>query len=189
MRTITETRTIAKYEELTEEQKVKVCEHYSDMNTDYDWYDSTYEDTKIILGLLGFSNIEIQFSGFWSQGDGASFTATFSVPQTKKELKERIKAFKEYAPKDDLHQFEKLTFDKEECSIGFFEVFRIDSRYSHSCTISSDHEGLKEFARSFSNDIYKSLEREYEYLQSREAVEESLTCNDYEFDTHTLRIE
>jgi hypothetical protein len=42
---------------------------------DYEWWDFIYEDWKEWLERAGFSGPDISFSGFSSQGDGASFTA------------------------------------------------------------------------------------------------------------------
>ena len=39
-----------------------------------DWYEPIIEDIKAELEEFGISEPDIQFSGFWSQGDGASFT-------------------------------------------------------------------------------------------------------------------
>lgn len=186
MRTENKIVTYAKYNELTEAQKLKVLEKLQDLNVDFQWWDSTYEYIKTQLGLLGFSDIEIQFSGFWSQGDGASFTASFKVPN-KKELKERIAALKEYSPDQNLFGFESLNFPKDWHGIDC-KIFRIDHMYSHYNTISSDHSGLKEFAREFSKGIYKRLEKEYEYRTSREAIEEAIEANDCEFNLETLKL-
>ena len=40
-----------------------------------DWYDYVYELWKTALAQIGFGEVDISFSGFSSQGDGASFTA------------------------------------------------------------------------------------------------------------------
>lgn len=40
-----------------------------------DWYEHVIDMWKQALDQVGFENAEIQFSGFGSQGDGASFTA------------------------------------------------------------------------------------------------------------------
>lgn len=47
--------------------------------TDHDWYEHTQETWATALGQLGFMEAEIAFSGFWSQGDGASFTCKQGV--------------------------------------------------------------------------------------------------------------
>ena len=61
--------------ELPENIQKKVLEEYRDWTTDHDWWDYIYENWIEKLGGLGFNDVEISFSGFWSQGDGASFTA------------------------------------------------------------------------------------------------------------------
>jgi hypothetical protein len=45
------------------------------------WYESVYDTWKSALEQIGFENADISFSGFWSQGDGASFTATIDLPR------------------------------------------------------------------------------------------------------------
>ena len=47
--------------------------------TDHDWFDYTVGEWKKALEYIGFLNAEINFSGFWSQGDGASFTASVDL--------------------------------------------------------------------------------------------------------------
>jgi hypothetical protein len=44
--------------------------------TDHQWWDYVYEMWKQALEQVGFTNADIQFSGFWSPGDGASFTGS-----------------------------------------------------------------------------------------------------------------
>jgi hypothetical protein len=38
------------------------------------WYESTFDDWKTALKQIGFPDSELRFTGFSSQGDGASFT-------------------------------------------------------------------------------------------------------------------
>jgi hypothetical protein len=47
--------------------------------TDFDWYSDVLDIWKEALAQIGFEDAEISFSGFWSQGDGASFTAGVNV--------------------------------------------------------------------------------------------------------------
>jgi len=42
---------------------------------DDNWWDAEYRFWQDALAKIGFTNVEISFSGFWNQGDGASFTA------------------------------------------------------------------------------------------------------------------
>jgi hypothetical protein len=165
----------------------KIIDNYRDINVDHDWWEFVYEHTTRVLEILGFSDIEINFSGFSSQGDGASFTASFK-PGTKTELRRRVKELKNYAPKEPTFNFEAMRFDAEELEYGNVSVYRISSRYYHQNTITSDNEDLIEFARSFSLRLYGHLQAEYDYLTSDEAVKETLESNEYEFDSETYKI-
>jgi hypothetical protein len=58
------------FKELSENRQWEIVE--SQMGDD--WYDPIIEDIMAELEELGISEPDIRFSGFWSQGDGASFT-------------------------------------------------------------------------------------------------------------------
>lgn len=76
MRQETIIKTYLKFSELTDLQKKKVLDKMRDINVDGDyWHDSVTDEFKAKLSDLGYTNIKTQFSGFWSQGDGASFSA------------------------------------------------------------------------------------------------------------------
>jgi hypothetical protein len=47
--------------------------------TDFDWYSCVLDFWEPALDQIGFENAKISFSGFWSQGDGASFTAAVDL--------------------------------------------------------------------------------------------------------------
>lgn len=53
MRTIT--TTVYEFDELTDDAKQKVIENLCDINVDYDWWDTTYQDAKEVgLNIGGF---------------------------------------------------------------------------------------------------------------------------------------
>lgn len=55
MRIKTTQTKVYKFEELSEEQKEKVLNNLCNINVDYEWYDSTYEDAERIgLKITGF---------------------------------------------------------------------------------------------------------------------------------------
>ena len=73
---------IYKFSELSREAQMKVVENHGGdfVNNDY-WYEWVYEDFKDELeSKYGFIVEDMSFSGFWSQGDGASFTGEFADP-------------------------------------------------------------------------------------------------------------
>jgi len=63
------------FNQLNDEAKERAREWYRDSGLDYDWWVHVYDEWKAELKEMGFDNVDISFSGFSSQGDGASFTA------------------------------------------------------------------------------------------------------------------
>jgi hypothetical protein len=47
--------------------------------TDFDWHSCVLDFWEHALDQIGFEDAKIAFSGFWNQGDGASFTASVDL--------------------------------------------------------------------------------------------------------------
>jgi hypothetical protein len=60
-----------RYHELEPHAKEKAQHHYVEHWVGDDWFDYVYEDAKAEAKDYGFNIDEINFTGFWSQGDGA----------------------------------------------------------------------------------------------------------------------
>lgn len=146
----------------------------------------------------------IYFSGFWSQGDGACFEGTWDASKV------RADALKKEWPTDkELHRIaDGFAEVAKEYPEGAFSV-KHTGHYSHSHSTSfdvelndpkendleydstewsvaatkwrEDEETLIELARDFMDWIYKQLEKEWDYQNSDEQVDESIKCNEYEF--------
>lgn len=182
----------------------EVMERYRDINVDHDWWDCTYDYWKSRLARLGVDVDEISFSGFWSQGDGASFTGNVRTTKIKRFM--RIHGLRErYRPLYTI-------LDQIEAWVG---IYRISSHYAHPYTVNisadidddpnnwidSDTDDLREamllelyeqamlwwpdfetdcaeILRGYMDDIYRDLEREYDYLTSDEAVAEAIEANE-----------
>ena len=71
--------TVYRFEELEGKAKDKARQWLVEAATDHDWYESVYDLAKEDGAKRGFEIEDIRFSGFWSQGDGASWTGTVSV--------------------------------------------------------------------------------------------------------------
>lgn len=70
--------TIYKYGELSESAQQKAREWYIE-GMDYEWWEGVYESAKEDGYEKGFCIDQINFSGFWSQGDGARWTGYVDV--------------------------------------------------------------------------------------------------------------
>ena len=196
----------------TQALKDAAIEQHRDTNVDYsEWAESTIDDWKEKLEALGYSNPVISYSGFWSQGDGASFTA-LSVPIPARDPGV-IAAWDQLVGAAELIG-EPVTEDIQDLAFG--SVIRTSHHYAHENTVSVDWEwndppfghrwfpatpeglapfvdelklavgdyfdGLTETVRNLCRDIYSALESEYEYQTSDEAVAESLHDNETEFE-------
>ena len=64
------------FEELSPEAQKNALNNSRDINVDYQgWEDGVTEGFKEDMGEIGIDDIEINYTGFNSQGDGASFTS------------------------------------------------------------------------------------------------------------------
>lgn len=183
----------------------KLIDKYRSFNVeDFEWWDSVVHEEEISLEELGLKEAEIAFSGFASQGDGASFTCSTSRMEdviSKLGWSETYPTILEAIAKG---------------AYGSVWMKRVNRHYVHENTVESYveledvgslqdiieeggedfeqfsrkiDEELNEFEASLeqwretkSREIYRKLEKEYEYLTSDEIVAESLEANGYTFD-------
>lgn len=191
-----ETIEIYKFEELSEEAQEKAIEKFYDLNIYEGWWEHVYEMYK--EDETGFDIDKIYFSGFWSQGDGAMFEGSPN---------EDILNF--ITPGGNNQQYQKnwsrvIKLIKNG-DINIYGIFKQHGHYYHSKSYSDNLETeftndwhgknysniedicedilyeIREHYEDICNKIYHSLEQEYEYYTSREAIEESIIANEYEF--------
>lgn len=183
--------TLYTFDELSDDAKEKALEHFRTVNVDFEWWDAVYDDAERIGAILGVEIDRIYFSGFWSQGDGACFDGSYCY------AKGSCKEIRSYAPLDtELHEIADRLFDAQRPNFyGVMAWAKHSGRYYHEmCTgIRVEHnynsvtvddrtaENVKESLRDFMRWIYRSLEREFEWRTSDEAVTEFIQANEYEF--------
>jgi len=198
MKKIIETEVVT-FDELTPEQQNKVLDNLRDINTHPDWHEDQIYSYKKLLGYMGFEGVTISFSGFSSQGDGASFNAThYSYAPG---AAEKIKA---EAPTDEV--FAQCANEIQEIQRRYFygitgKVFRTSHQYSHENTVTSelfnkhdvwlhdkDDDLFNAAIHKVMRYIYRQLEEEYEYQTSDEAVKETIEANEYFFNPSTCKV-
>ena len=171
------------FTELSSEAREVALNDFRDINTNYDDWD-TYELEQMVekLSEIGFENATIQYSGFWSQGNGLSFDADIN-----------------------LLKFATTKNEKRVANLidnGIIEGFGIyknsySNHYSHEKTRYTDYilcngSNINLVLEKFTNDIeslrldlckqyYRQLEESYNDLQSDKQVEETILANEYEF--------
>jgi hypothetical protein len=148
--------------------------------------------TKDISGETSRYKPSISYSGFSSQGDGASFKGYY------KYKKGACKALKAYAPKDEELQRICKTLQDAQKKVFYSATCNIFQRghYCHSGTmqieldckdnVSSElfdetEEAILQALRDFADWIYRQLESQYDYENSDSAIVESIEANCYEF--------
>ena len=170
-----------KFNELSKESKEKALKNYSNINENMDYDYIIYEAVRE-LTTAGFLNAKIEYSGFWSQGDGLCFDATIDVSK--------------FAETSNEKRIAKLIFD------GSIEEFTIEktsfaNHYSHEKTRYIDHSKtgrenidkvmetlenkIESIRLQFCNKFYNTLEDAYDYDNSEEAIIETFDMNDYDF--------
>jgi len=193
MRTITTESKAYSFEDVMNdpELKDKVLEKHRDINTNYDWWDCTYDMWKDDLHELGFYETDISFSGFCSQGDGASFTGRVDVYNwikkndingTYRRLLPFIGKVIDYSDslrRDRWHDYvhEKTT----SLDINWYIDTNKDHPLVHAL-LDKLEEDIYAHHFQLNKEIYRSLEKEYDELRSDEYILESLKSNGYEFD-------
>lgn len=196
------------YDGLTEEAKEKARDWYRRGNQEDSWgYECVFEDVADIAELFGLDirqtrkqssdskkhwyDPTIYFSGFWSQGDGACFEGTYSYK------KGALKAVIGHAPTDkelhrivaELQELQRRNFYRVRCTT------KHRGHYNHSGCMwvecenvhdnylpVIDEDAFVQCMRDFADWIYKQLEREFDFINSDEAIEESIRANEYQFD-------
>ena len=193
------------FDELSDEAKERARKWYRQGNCDdSSWSECTIDGAKEIGKSMGMEVDKVYFSGFWSQGDGACIEGTWRASDVK------VDKLKEYAPQDkELHRIgDGLAELAKEYPDGYFKV-KHRGHYSHSrCTsfdvelpreqeeeleygspeykalqvkLGQDEDTLIELARDFMDWIYRTLEKDWDYQNSDEQVDEAIRANEYEF--------
>ena len=140
---------------------------------DYDWWDFAFEYAKKCASILGIEIDDIYFSGFYSQGDGACFNGRFSYAKGWK------KALKMYAPID--RELVRMAQELQAIQAPYFYNLSgaIDCNERYNMPV----EDLSQVFTDFAHWIYRSLEKEYEWLTSEEQLIETAKANGYAFDS------
>lgn len=198
--------TIYKFSELSAAAQNRAIEKYRENEPSDDWTEYTFEDFETIAEILGVrldtysvqlmngetkQKPKIYFSGFASQGDGASFAGYFSyAPQCSRKIREHAPQDKElHRIADDLTALQKRYFYKlrgyisqsgRYCHENTMQVDCVE--HADGCDLANSAELENEFQelyRDLANWLYERLEHEHDYLTSDEAIREAIDANDF----------
>ena len=199
--------TVFTIDELSEAAKENARIWYRDQGLHDEWYDFVYEDFETICRIIGVTlatspvrlygggtreKPRIFWTGFWNQGDGASFEGRYS------HAKGAHRALRAHAPKDtELHRIaDELQAVQRR---NFWQVhasLRQQGRYCHEYSMAIEVERdsptgqpptdgaedtVIEALRDLARWLYRQLREEYEHQTSDAAVDEALIVNEWTF--------
>jgi hypothetical protein len=170
-----EERKVYFFNELSEEaQKKAVEEDIQDGVTAGEGLECTISDFEEMLSAIGYYNIKVKYSGFYSQGNGASFSADF-----RRNKKNIVKYFKEEYPNENyileiMPQFKNIKFGKD------YEIEQ-SGIYNHENTMYCEDELLLKLSKLLAVELYKRLEEDYELFNSFDYISEMFIDGEYEF--------
>ena len=172
---------IFSFEELTPGAQQVALEQFKN-DVDYGHVYPTYDHDPIIEGIkeeledFGIESVDIQYSGFWSQGDGLSFTGKVHDNVRFNELLGL-----------DIDPYGRISFDRK------------SSRYVHENTVETSlsinyedeptfkevwnktYEKIENWRKSKCKEFYDRLEKYYDECNSEEVYKDELIEREYYF--------
>jgi hypothetical protein len=188
-------KTVYPFNELSDSSKEKAREWFRLFNT----FEPEFDDFVQVAAILGITfkeakrgGVDIFYSGFSSQGDGACYNGNYSSPTTNPPL-----LIREYAPQDaELHRIAD-ELEKIQAAHDYDIVAKTwhEGHYYHEYCMDTDvhmfdgddspvagtADAVVKLLRAFAKWIYKQLNDMYDYEQSNEYVDECIVANEYEF--------
>ena len=180
--------TLFTFDELSEESQQRVIEPFREaFEPDYDViYEDFIERMKEKYGAL-LKTEEITWSGFWSQGDGASFICDFDtealLPILKEELnEEQVTLLEELDADIDCASIRTgHQYSHENTVRGKVSIYYSDAYYDRMVQINEIHDILEnkltEIIREESRSLYRQLEDFYDQeMEDESLIEEIKQC-------------
>lgn len=164
---------VYQYDELSEKAKEKARDWFREASAGDEWWQSTYEDAESVGIKISAFDID---RGSYCKGEfisGAEETA-WKIEKDHGETCETYKTAKAFLAERD-----KIVKEAKRDENGEFEDEReLDAALD---------EFEAEFLKSILEDYRIILQKEYEYQNSDEMVEENIRANEYEFNENGKR--
>lgn len=181
-------RTEFDFDELSDIAKQAAREHYTSGDYPYDaWCEPVYNTAKAAGRLLGVEVSDITFSGFWSQGDGCSFSGTYSINSNA--INDILAEWDDKTLSDIAERLTHLQINRRmlglepiTATISYRGSYRLLVELYEESFDADDEDTFRSLMQKFANWIYAQLENEYNYLCSDEYVDERLREDGTKFD-------
>jgi hypothetical protein len=175
----------------------ELLDKHREINVDHgDWCDYIWDDFVLEMIKKGIHAEDMNYRGFWSQGDGASFTGKIDISVFLKvhDLEHQYLGATHFASTDELpaRLVRSGRFPHEgsieldmDCD-GWNDYTEGDLRHATYDTLyeilqdewKELEEDILKISRGYMRELYRNLEKEYEYLTSDEVVWETIVAND-----------
>ena len=187
---------VKSFADLDAEQKIAAVEMYTDREKDSsDNFFSEgvveyYRETVLPEYGINGTDATIHWSGFWSQGDGASIS-TDSVDAEK--FLRKIKALTKYRSirhllnEDDLAMSVERSHSRyahENTVSGYIETAYTDLTVKQAALADDLENVLTETIRELSCELYRELEKAYDDYYSTESMVNQIEGNGYQFEVN-----
>lgn len=181
------------YYDLEDIEKEAINENRNINVDDVDWFDSVFDDWQTRLEEIGFTNAKIYFSGFWNQGDGASFDADIDNDLvvahlvemgrlSKTEAESILKLQDSFELKIRRNSYANHYSHKRTRYVNI-EYWDMDNEEQET-RVERFAEQVELLRLELSDDIYSALSEDYDYLTSDEMVYDTLKANNYYFESN-----
>lgn len=197
---------VYQFSELDATAQKKALEQFRTIQVDYEWWDSEYDYFHNLMSAIGI-DVDLKqtyFKGFWSQGDGAAITADIDLKKLvegiagkvwEKEYGEAVTKELDFRPCEVNKRVLQAIYNGAiDCTIKL----KARTQHSYSTALEFEHDvydshpliykelnNLEIWLEGIESDVsgflYKTLEKQYEYLTSDEAVKEAIEANEYWF--------
>lgn len=186
--------TLYSFDELSEQAQQKAIE------TVRQWDDLFECDESFVLERLveqnpHIENMEILYSGFWSQGDGASFTGSigsdwlidFFAENVNDELKTILRDVEVTFFRYSTRYLHHNTVDTELDSSDILWADHIEENSTLRDSMITNYlddmrQSIEEYRINLCHDIYNALKQAYNECHSDENITELIKANEYLFD-------
>lgn len=191
MKTITTTTYVMAFSELNAVQQTAAIELVRDRERssgDDFFAEGVYEYYKeTVLPEYGIDDADLQYSGFWSQGDGGSIS-TDHVDAEK--FLRKVRALTKYRSirhllnEDDLAmsvERSQSRYSHENTVSGYIETAYTDLTAKQEALANELEELLTETIRELSRKLYRDLENAYDDQFTTESIVALIEGNEYQF--------
>ncbi len=160
------TKKVYEFGELPEDIQGKILEKFADINVDFEWWDSMYEDAKNVLLKLDSFDLDRNRNATGEFIEDAEDTANKIIAEHGETCETYTTATNYLAERAELVMKYSTGIQSDTVSEDFdSECEDIDA----------------EFLRSILEDYSINLQKEYEYLTGEQAIIETIKANEYQF--------